>query len=97
MAHEHEANGGCSAQPFGEDMTVEVSYYIDIVGDVILDKVFFPDKGRVEAWEFREERQQQWREAIETERTLQFEDAEERGREWEAQMAADSREALRGW
>jgi len=94
---QHEASQGVSPQPFGEDMTVEVSYYIDIVGDVILERVFFPERGRVEASAFSDEQMDLWREAIETERTLQFEDAEERGREWLAQTAADSRDALRGW
>jgi len=91
MAHEHGASGGCSAQPFGEDMTVEVSYFIDIVDDVVLDRVFFPNLGRVGACDFSDEQQEIWKGAIETERTLQFEEAEERGREWLAEMAADSR------
>jgi hypothetical protein len=78
-------------------MTVEVSYFIDIVNDVVLDRVFFPNLGRVGACDFSDEQQEIWKGAIETERSLQFEDAEERGREWLAEMAADSRDALRGW
>jgi hypothetical protein len=93
MAMHHEARQGVSPQPFGEDMTVEVSYFIDIVDDVKLDRVFFTPGGRVEASAFSDEQQELWKEAIETERALQFADAEERGREWHAQMAADSRRA----
>jgi hypothetical protein len=85
MAHAHETNGGWSHQPL-DTLTVEVHYYVDMIGDVIVDKACVRDQGPVCASCFHPEQIEQWKEAIETERSLHFADEEERGREWLDEM-----------
>lgn len=60
-------SSGISEQPFGEDATVEVHYYLDL-GGVVIEGIAIKGQGYVDAWAFSDEQLSAWTGWIEEER-----------------------------